>query len=275
MIATGDGPAIDCPFELCHETVRLVIEQERPDDDEGTIKRVPLHDLVSRWSMPRATCPASLLQVPLSETAELHLEQAAEAFHRATAEARESEPQRGSGDRPEHSKTPHPVKGNGWFTQGGSPAPDEPRTTPVVRPRLKVIGGTDRPDATAHLPKGDSTVSDNARERLQALALLSAEKTDLAAEVAVTILEKIRELGVLAEVCGMHLGAAETLARSAVGSGSTIPTTAGVMVAEVAAARTSLNNSRTAMGQVTRLASLVTAHANNSASNARTYAGSF
>lgn len=275
MIATGDGPAIDCPFELCHETVRLVIEQALPDDDEGTIKRVPLHNLVSRWSMPRATCPASLLQVPLSETAESHLEQAAETFRRAAAEARESDPQPGSGARPEHSKTPHPVKGNGWFTQGGSPAPDGPRPAPVARPRLKIIGGTDRPDVNAHLPEGNAPVSDNARDRLKALALLSAEKTDLATEVAATILDKLRDLEVLAETCGIHLGAAETLGRAAVGSEAVIPATAGTMVSEIAAARASLNSARSGMVQTKRLASLVIAHANNSASNARTYAGSF
>jgi hypothetical protein len=261
VVAVPDhtGPLVDCPFELCGKVVELVIEQVRPDDDELTQRRVPLHDIVNR-GLPRAVCPASLLLTPIGPEASEHLAAAARGMRERLATDKPAPP--ASTRKP--GKAPRKRPRNGWFTKGASPGPDPRRQRPVSglgpvegpeppppvqRPRLGVLGGIGRPDADAHLPKGKgpSVASNSMREQLAALALLTAEGEKQAQAIALQINDLLKSAGLLTAQLTEKLNATGHLARAAVGGGP-MPTNAANMLGSHDAARSTADSVAEAIG---------------------------
>lgn len=126
----------DCPFRLCTANVIFVVEQLRPDDDELTTTRVPMH--VIQGVSLFITCPASLLGMPMTQQTLDALDEQASTIERMLAD-------QGSPPPPAHPTNPKPrsAEPSEWFRNSdGNPNGPYPPVGPLARPKLGFITPT-------------------------------------------------------------------------------------------------------------------------------------
>lgn len=123
-----NNPMIDCPFNACSWRGEVVIEQATAGDDETTLRRVPVHDLVPNPEY--GSCPASLMALPVDKAAQDNLHNASHyvALWRGDAGLPQREPGAAEPAIPQHSKTPRPERGSDRWFRGGSTGDGAHRT---------------------------------------------------------------------------------------------------------------------------------------------------